>query len=251
MRHRRSPVTRVDSLGGFIYSYVCESRRIRPIVTRQSPAFPEASGGRGGVTGCARVLRPLFFGLEGRPYIARGGCAERREQKDERRAEEEERGRSTMPPSSTLGRLRSRFAAEPREYGRPHVRGRVQDNDSHRRSSSPQRPEADLVDVRHRGCCYGGWLGSDCRRTTDHCLWPPSAVRPQQASLGNGRRAGGDLPVRFTRTFRPKPRQIDPSHPADFPSALQSPHSEVYTTLAIARKRVMGAPDIHTGRSTG
>jgi hypothetical protein len=60
-----------------------------------------------------------------------------------------------------------------------------------------------------------GWLGADCRRTTDHCLWPPSAVRPQLASLGNGRRAGGDLPVRFTRTFRPKSRQIDPSHPAD------------------------------------
>ena len=67
----------------------------------------------------------------------------------------------------------------------------------------------------------GGWLGSDCRRTTDHCLWPPSAVRPQQASLGNGRRAGGDLPVRFTRTFRPKSRQIDPSHPAGSTSARQ------------------------------
>ncbi len=36
----------------------------------------------------------------------------------------------------------------------------------------------------------------------------------QQASLSNGRRAGGDLPVRFTRTFRPKSRQIDPSNPA-------------------------------------
>jgi hypothetical protein len=48
----------------------------------------------------------------------------------------------------------------------------------------------------------------------NHCQRPPSAVRPQQAPMGNGRRAGGDLPDRLTRTFRPTPRQIDPSHPA-------------------------------------
>ena len=38
--------------------------------------------------------------------------------------------------------------------------------------------------------------------------------------MGNGRRAGGDLPVRFTRTFKLKSRQIDPSHPADSPTNL-------------------------------
>ena len=77
---------------------------------------------------------------------------------------------------------------------------------------------------------HGGWLGSDCRRTTDHCLWPLSAVRPQQASLGNGRRAGGDLPVRFTRTFRPKSRQIDPSHPAVTPKG----HHDLVTSIAFS-----------------
>ena len=67
---------------------------------------------------------PLFFGLEGRPCVARG---------------------------------EPRFAAEPREYGRPHVRGRVQDNDTHRRSPSPQQPEADFAGARQRpfGCGLG------------------------------------------------------------------------------------------------
>ncbi len=63
------------------------------------------------------VSTPLYFGLEGRPSIARG---------------------------------EPRFAAEPREYGRPIVRGRVQDNDTHRRSPSPQQPEAGLFGV---SCC--------------------------------------------------------------------------------------------------
>ena len=58
-----------------------------------------------------------------------------------------------------------------------------------------------------------GWLGSDCRPTTNHCDWPPSAGRPQQASVDNRRPAGGDLPVRLLQSSRPKSRQIDPSHP--------------------------------------
>jgi hypothetical protein len=65
----------------------------------------------------ASYSSPLFFGLEGRPCIARG---------------------------------EPRFAAEPREYGRRQIRGRAQDNDPHRRSPSPQQPEADLAGVRHR-----------------------------------------------------------------------------------------------------
>jgi hypothetical protein len=62
--------------------------------------------------GYARTSSPLFFGLEGRPCIARG---------------------------------EPRFAAEPRECGRPHVGGRVQDNDSHRRAPSPQQPGAGVA----------------------------------------------------------------------------------------------------------
>ncbi len=58
------------------------------------------------------ALRSRFFGLEGRPCIARG---------------------------------EPRFAAEPLEYGRQPVRGRVHDNDTRRRSPSPQQPEVDLV----------------------------------------------------------------------------------------------------------
>jgi hypothetical protein len=53
-----------------------------------------------------------FFGLEGRPCIARG---------------------------------EPRFAAEPRECGRRKILGRVQDIATHRRSPSPQQPEAGLV----------------------------------------------------------------------------------------------------------
>ena len=113
-----------------------------------------------------------FFGLEGRPCIARG---------------------------------EPRFAAEPREYGRPYVRGRVQDNDSHGRSPSPQQPEAALgrrgawrVMLRPRhttvGLSYRGIhrnVLSDhtefglnrgvctCQQTTEswHCQLPRAPVR--------------------------------------------------------------------------
>ncbi len=55
-----------------------------------------------------RASWPHFFGLEGRPCIARG---------------------------------EPRFAAEPRECGRRQIRGRAQDIATHRRSPSPQQPE--------------------------------------------------------------------------------------------------------------
>jgi hypothetical protein len=70
-------------------------------------------------------LRSRFFGLEGRPCVARG---------------------------------EPRFAAEPREYGRPKVRGRAQDNATYRRAPSPQQPEADLVAARQ--CPFGCGLGT-------------------------------------------------------------------------------------------
>ncbi len=54
----------------------------------------------------------ISFGLEGRPFIARG---------------------------------EPRFAAEPRVHGRPQFGGRAQDDDAHRRSTSPQHPEPDFA----------------------------------------------------------------------------------------------------------
>ena len=88
------------------------------------------------------VSRPLFFGLEGRPCIARG---------------------------------EPRFAAEPREYGWANVRGRAQDNDSNRRSPSPQQPEFGLVGLRIAGdvtlSAHDGWplLPSHPQK---HVVWP-------------------------------------------------------------------------------
>jgi hypothetical protein len=37
------------------------------------------------------------------------------------------------------------------EYDRPRVRGRVPNNESHRRSPSPQQPDLDLFGMRDRG----------------------------------------------------------------------------------------------------
>jgi hypothetical protein len=70
---------------------------------------------------------PSFFGLEGRPCIARG---------------------------------EPRFAAEPREYGRRRIRGRVQDMATHRRFPSPQQAE-------------------HCRAGFVNCARLPTASRPR------------------------------------------------------------------------
>ena len=83
-------------------------RRKRPLHTSRSPQL---------LWHRAR-LRPgvraaTFFGLEGRPFIARG---------------------------------EPRFVAEPRVHGRPLFGGRARDAYAHRRSTSPQHPEPNFGD---------------------------------------------------------------------------------------------------------
>ena len=68
--------------------------------------------------GYTRASRPRSYGLEGRPFIARG---------------------------------EPRFAAEPREYGRRQIGGRAQDMAIHRRSPSPQQAEPCLAGRKKTG----------------------------------------------------------------------------------------------------
>ena len=118
--------------------------------------------------GCARTSSPLFFGLEGRPCIARG---------------------------------EPRFAAEPREYGRPPVGGRVPDNDSHRRAPSPQQPAANLAGATQRpiGCGLG-----TRRSGTDLRTRPRILARPVIPGLRPGSLCSPGLAPGYARSPAPR-----------------------------------------------
>ena len=82
-------------------------RKRKTETVRQGPR-PLREDGYKREDGYMLASRPRSYGLEGRPFIARG---------------------------------EPHFAAEPREYGRRRIGGRAQDIATHRRSPSPQQAE--------------------------------------------------------------------------------------------------------------